>query len=313
LQQQLLKDGCYLIDLPNSDPNDLALGAKVKASSFSPPVPISARAGQKPHPLGCNRAVMFKVAQPEIKKIALYLESSGAKPIEAKLTLRKAAQLGDYSSTKDLATARAAVPPNSKGWVEFAVNASVQPGYYYIFLPKTSQLSWWLFDVQPPDTSRAFASGAAWNVMPDCYRFRLDPPSESEGAVAAKRPDHRLEAMFAPENVVNGFARAIRAWPNSWRPERGKPLPQWIELDFGREAAFNCVHVAFQTRELRADAFRLEVPHGDGWQAIAEKKDNLQRRCVIRFDSAKAARLRLVVTRAEPDMGICEIRVYNER
>jgi hypothetical protein len=313
LQQQLLKDGCYLIDLPNSDPNDLALGAKVKASSFSPPVPISARDGRKSHPLGCNRAVMFKVVRPEIKKIAVYLESASATPIDAKLTLRKAAELGNFSSTKDLATAQATVPPKSKGWVEFAVNVSVQPGYYYVFLPPTPQLSWWLFDVQPPGTSRAYGAGTTWNAMPDCYRFRLDPQSESETATAPKRPEHRLETMFVPENVVNGFARAIRAWPNSWRPEQGKPLPQWVELDFGREVAFNCVHVAFQIHELRADAFRLEVPQGDGWKAIAEVKGNLQRRCVLRFEPAKAARLRLVITEAKPDMGVCEIRVYHER
>jgi hypothetical protein len=41
LQQQLLKDGCYLIDLPNQDPQDLARQARaVRASSFSPPVVI---------------------------------------------------------------------------------------------------------------------------------------------------------------------------------------------------------------------------------------------------------------------------------
>lgn len=33
LQQQLLKDGCYLIDLPNNDPHDLARAASVTASS----------------------------------------------------------------------------------------------------------------------------------------------------------------------------------------------------------------------------------------------------------------------------------------
>jgi hypothetical protein len=119
--------------------------------------------------------------------------------------------------------------------------------------------------------------------------------------------------MFAPENVVNGFARAIRGWPNAWRPEPGKPLPQWVELDFGREVTFNSVHVSFQTRELRANAFRLQVPRGDDWQTVAEVKGNLQRRRVIRFEPTKAARLRLEITEAQPDMGVCEIRVYQER
>ena len=34
LQQRLLKDGCYLLEVPNTDGRDLALGAKLTASSF---------------------------------------------------------------------------------------------------------------------------------------------------------------------------------------------------------------------------------------------------------------------------------------
>ena len=33
LQQTLLKDGCYLLETPNADPDDLALSAKITAST----------------------------------------------------------------------------------------------------------------------------------------------------------------------------------------------------------------------------------------------------------------------------------------
>ena len=78
-----------------------------------------------------------------------------------------------------------------------------------------------------------------------------------------------------------GFSRAVRGWPNAWRPDPAKSLPQWIELDFGHEATFNTVHVSFQTRELRATAFRIDVHRGDKWQTVAEVADNLQRRRVL--------------------------------
>ncbi|MGB2824452.1 MAG: FAD-dependent oxidoreductase, partial [Phycisphaerae bacterium] len=39
LQQAMLKDGCYLMGVPNSDPDDLALGAKVTASSSMKDMP----------------------------------------------------------------------------------------------------------------------------------------------------------------------------------------------------------------------------------------------------------------------------------
>jgi hypothetical protein len=313
LQQQLLKDGCYLIDLPNTDPSDLALGAKATASSFSPPAPISAPDGRKSHRLDCDRAVMFPVTRPEIRKLAVWLDSAIASPVPVTLTLRGAAELGDFRSTKDLGTAKATVPPRAKGWVEFSFGVSVKPGYYYAFLPKTAGLSWSLFDAAPPETSRAYRSGTAWTTMPDCYRFRLDPPSASETAIAEHQRERPPATMFAPANVVNGYARAVRGWPNSWRPEPGQNLPQWVELDFGRDVAFNCVHVSFQSRELRGDAFRLEVRRANEWQTVAEVSGNRQRRRVMRFPPISSAQLRLVIVEANREMGVCEIRVYNER
>ena len=61
LQQMLLKDGCYLIGVPNRDPADLALKARATASSIAPPAEASIRrpaAGQS-HKLDRDRAVMF--------------------------------------------------------------------------------------------------------------------------------------------------------------------------------------------------------------------------------------------------------------
>ena len=155
--------------------------------------------------------------------------------------------------------------------------------------------------------------------MSGCYRFKLEPPGGTASpeaipdAAEAKPPAEKPKAkMFAPENAINGFARAIRGIPNSWRPERGKPMPQWIQLDFGRPVEFNCVHVSFQTRLMRADQFRLEAPDGDAWRPVAQISDDLNRRRVIYFDRVTASKLRLVLTKARDDVGVCEIRVYDE-
>ncbi len=309
LQQQLLKDGCYLIDLPNRDPRDLALGARVTASSTSPPVSIPPASRLAIHPLNHDRAVMFHTAAEEIRSVALFLGSENKKPTELRAGLRRAETLGDFSATADLATATAVVPPRSEGWVTFRFDAKITPGYYYVWIPVTKGLSWWLLPVQPPQTARAYKTAAGWHRMPDCYTFRVDPPSTSE--VTQSRKVVR-EKMFAPENVINGYARAVRGWPNSWRPDPKEPLPQWIELDFGRTARFNCVHVSFQTKQMRADRFRIEALHNGQWHRVAAIDKNTSRRRVIRFDRTAAQKLRLVIEKAQPDMGVCEIRVYDE-
>lgn len=311
LQQQLLKDGCYLIDLPNADPKDLALGAKATASSVSPPVSLASVGALKLHPLNFDRAVMFKTPGPEIKSISLYLESTNAAPTEIRLRLRSASAVTDFSSERDLATATATVPPHNKGWVEFPLNAAVKPGFYYAMLPKTPGVGWRLFDIPPPDTARAYRSGNQWVAMSECYQFRLVPAVFPEPAEEKPFPRPH-DKMFAPENVNNGFARAVRGWPNAWRPAPDQPLPQWVELDFGREVTFNTVHVSFQTREHRATAFRVEVPQGGAWHSVAEVSGNAQRRRVLCFEPVKTDRLRLVITEAKPEMGVCEIRAYHE-
>ncbi len=309
LQQQLLKDGCYLIDLPNQDPRDLALAAAVTASSEAPPASLKAEGRLAVHPLGCDRAVMFKVANERIDRAFLYLHSENQQPTKIKLGLRSAPALGDFAATTDLAAAEAVVPSKSEGWVKFPLTAAVQPGYYYVWLPRTPGLSWSLFETQPPDTARAYRGQSEWNRMPDCYAFRLDPPLAAQPKLASREPE---EGMFAAANVTNGYAWAIRGQPHSWRPDPAQPLPQWVELDFGREVRFNQAHVSFQSKALRADDFRLEVPQGDGWRSVAQVAGNTDRRHVLGFEPVTAAKLRLVVVKAQDDMGVCEIRVYDE-
>jgi hypothetical protein len=118
--------------------------------------------------------------------------------------------------------------------------------------------------------------------------------------------------MFAPAHVIDGYARAIRGVPHAWRPDPRQPLPQWVELDFGKTVGFNTVHVSFQSKELRAEDFRIEVAAGDDWRPVAELRGNLDRRCVLGLQPVRAAKLRLVITKAKPGMGVCEIRVYDE-
>lgn len=310
LQQQLLKDGCYLVDLPDQDPADLALAATATASSVAPPESYRLGEGADVHELTCDRAVMFRVKQDHVDKIALYLHSDRHQPTPITATLRPAAQLGDFASQEDLAKATATVPPESKGWVEFPLSASVAPGgYYYVWLPKTSGIRWSLFLGRPPHTRRAYRSGAKWNVMDACYMFQLTPP----GDTGAQPPGpSRPEKIFAATNVVNGLARAVRGWPNSWRPNPKLPLPQWVELHFSRPVALDTVHVSFQSKAMRAEAFRIEVADGDAWRTVAEVTGNPDRRRVLRFDRVTAAKLRLVITEAREGMGVCEIRAYDE-
>jgi len=309
LQQQLLKDGCYIIDLPNQDPRDLALRATVTASSVSPPVEISWLSSLPVHPLNHDRAVMFRHEGGKLERIWLALISENKKPTTIRATLCRAEKLGQFTPESPVAHSEATVPAASDGWVAFEFNRDLPGGYYFVWLPLTKGIHWRLFTTTPPETARAYRSGNTWQPMTDCYMFTLAAP-ERPPAEALPRPPKK-EDMFAPANVINGFARAIRGWPNSWRPTPDASPPHWIELNFGKPVDFNTVHVSFQSQAMRAEVFRIEVPQDGAWQTVAKVLDNDKRRCVLRLDPTIADRLRIVIERARPNMGICEIRVYN--
>jgi hypothetical protein len=311
LQQQLLKDGCYLIDLPNKDRGDLALGAKATASSVAPATALAATANLTAHPLDHSRAMMFRVAGGRLEGVAVHLASNRDAAAELTATLWSARRLREFDGGKSVATATASVPAGHRGWVDFRFDRPLEEGFYYISLPQADKLEWTLLETQPENTARAYQSGEAWKTMPGAYTVRLSPGGDL-GTVASPDAKPRDDA-FAASNVVNGYARAIRGWPNSWRPDPAQSLPQWVELDLGEAKRFSTIHVSFQSKAMRARDFTVEALVGDEWKALGEVKDNSERRRVLAFDPVEAAKLRVTLQKAMPEAGICEIRLYDER
>ncbi len=61
-----------------------------------------------------------------------------------------------------------------------------------------------------------------------------------------------------------------------------------LQLDFGRPVTFNRLYVSFQSKELRANDFRFEVPADGGWRPVAEVQENYDRRRVLSLDKVSA-------------------------
>ncbi|MFQ5809044.1 MAG: FAD-dependent oxidoreductase, partial [Armatimonadota bacterium] len=316
LQQTLVRDGCYLMGVKNADPNDLALKATVTASSSAeiddPAAERKLPNGGMIHNLTTSRAVMFTARHDRLDQIELFLRSERNEPTPMEVTLCRARALGDFASGEELATATADVPPRSEGWVTFPLSAKLEPGkVYFAWLPAASGLQWDLYPYFPEGTWRAYG-GPSWRPMTHCYKHRLSPggePTPPEGW----RPPGKI--VLAPENVINGWNRAVHGTPNSWGPDPEQPLPQWIELQLPERVRFNAVHISFQTPSMAPADYDLAVPDGDGWRTVLAVEDNSLRRRVHQFDAVEADRLRLTILRAR-DGGesprICEIRVYGE-
>ena len=314
IQQQLLKDGAYVMGQKNEDPADLAWTAMVTASSAKTILDPrrTSVASQTPliHDLNMARAVMFKPAADRMDTVALYLRSAKDAPVELTLTLVAATGFGDFSSREELASAKAIVPPKSQGWVSFSFDLKVNHGsYYYVSLPPAEGLQWEVYPVLVKDTCRAYG-GPNWTRRDECYKFRLSPgdvPSVPETPTIA----------LAPENVIDGFNRAVNGEPHSWGPDPAAPLPQWVELRFDTPRSFNTLYVTFQTQPLSCPDYSIEVANGNGWRQVATVEQNRKRRLIHTFDSVLSDRLRLVLKSPARDNEqdtpqVCEIRAYDE-
>jgi len=315
IQQRLLKDGAYIMGQKNEDPADLALRATVTALSVKtirdPRRTFPRSETPLIHDLNMQRAVMFRPGSDRIDRIALCLRSSNESATSVTLTLRSAETFGDFSSETDLATAEAIVPPKSEGWVTFNLGLAVDRGrYYYAALPPVKGLQWELFPVLVENTCRAYG-GPAWTLRKECYRFKLSPGDEP------KVPETATLSLAA-EHVNDGFNRAVNGVPHSWGPDPDEPLPQWVELRFGKSQRFNTINVTFQTLSLSCPDYRIDVMDAGTWRSVVAVREKRGRRHVHTFNPVVSDRIRLVLRSSARDnehdsAQVCEVRVYDER
>jgi hypothetical protein len=121
---------------------------------------------------------------------------------------------------------------------------------------------------------------------------------------------------YRAEYVNNGFAREERGCTNAWSPAAAQPLPQWVQLDFGKPVTLNTVHVTFQHDKLAAQAYRIEAWVNGQWQIVSAVPAHKVRfrRTVHGFPAVTADKLRVVIEQGS-EVGLptlCEIRVYQE-
>ncbi len=305
LQQSLLKDGCYLMGIANQDPGDLARRAQITASSTANVKDISKPVieGGLVQRLNRRRAVMFTAAEERVDSVALFLENDSDRPVHLGIALRAASGVGDFSATADLARAEAEVPARNSGWVEFPLCAALKAGRCYSIHPDPqSPISWHLYPTLMAGCSSGhWASYGDVQPTPFCYRFRLTPGGE---------PTEMEQPEPLPENVVNGWNRAVAGVRNAWIPALNASSPHWIQFALPDPAEVASLHVSFQTRDDVGVDFDVQAMAGGTWQTVGRVRGNDQRRRVIELEPVRTTQIRLLIHKTAGQFGICEVRLY---
>jgi hypothetical protein len=325
LQQQLLRDDCHLIDLPNADPRDLARRASIVASSEAVLEPGIAEDWT---PLDRPMAQVFPVSAARVDCVELRLRSSAPGPIRIVAGLRAAARINDLADGPDVALAEAVVPPGAESWVRFDFGAAVEPQrFYWIHLPVVPGVAWALQRQPLLGTHRAsrvaepflrwrsFAPVFCPGGQRGMFLFRLTPSSHPYGAA----------------NVLSGVNRPER-FTNIWISSPAQPLPQTLEVSMARPSEVASVHVTFDddldnniyhprpwgrlsegTVSTLVKDYRLLAAVGSRWQEVIRVEGNYQRHRVHAFPRLQTACIRLecLATHGSPEARVYGLRIYS--
>ena len=130
--------------------------------------------------LSSPRGQLFRVTESKIESIEIYFESRLEQDVEIKLGLRATNEIMDFSLTEDLATATAIVPgtgesqpvnqqpsiaPMKRSWITFKLDKEVEPGYYWVWLPKLVDMYWVGVNREPIATRRVIKEQEEWRPI----------------------------------------------------------------------------------------------------------------------------------------------------
>ncbi|WLP89808.1 FAD-dependent oxidoreductase [Gordonia sp. NB41Y] len=334
IQQTILRDGAFLVNVANSDPVDLARSATISASSTDlvrgvGPSSTDRTGGidyWRGYPLfpfrgNLERRVaqwIIRGAGQPLDAIRLCLSNHGTASARVAATLYAVDDIWDYRVDTGMVLAKEEieVPVGGPAWVTWDIG-----------LPEVGGSSFVRVDLAPAEDvewhiSPAVAPGqiAAFEDNPGHYRrfgsgqtlgFEVVPPQRG----------------YEPDQVISGEARPHRS-TNQWRSDPAVPLPAWIELTWPVEHEIKQVQLTFAGHLLREyhaypafyrdpqclRDYELQVADANGWRTVVRVEDNTATRVVHTLDRSERTRgLRLVAlsTNGDPAVGVYEIRAYD--
>ena len=149
------------------------------------------------------------------------------------------------------------------------------------------------------------------------FELQADDPHDlarKATATASSWRTHISGEKMLPENVINGFARAVgermKETTNAWGPDPAVADPHWLQLKWPEPVTFSVIHVTFQTVDTVPHRFAVEARCEGEWRPLIEIERNRHRRHVFGLtESVTADAIRF--SEDEP-AAVCEIRIYQE-
>lgn len=343
VQQQLLRDGCFLPSVVNTDPDDLARTAQVSASSealYRGASPgdrwVHGGLGEAGRPrtehLTSLRGQWIPVETgpdaPGLRTVSVLLRNHTDAPLTVPARLHRVEHIWDYrvDTGAVLAETELEVAPGEH-WVDWEVAVEAQdldrrepdgcsdPGGRYLRLDLAA-----VPDVEWPRAGRLQPGAvSAFEMTPGRMRRFGDGITMSHRIEPAQR-------AYPPGSATTGAARPHRA-TNTWRSDPGHPFDQWLRLDWEQPQQITAVHLTFAGHQLREydktpplwkdpqttrDYTIQALVDGTWTDLVSERGNGYPRRVHDLPVPVTTGSLRLLVhaTNGDPSAAVHEIRCY---
>ena len=304
VQQQLLKDGCFIPGIKNEDKKDFFKDSKIKASSHTPlRIPKSSREVNLDIPRGQKLPLKGRV-----EKIILPIRA--VRDTHLKFHLRSSFDLWDFTEERDLIFQKVDVSSGEQN-VEIKLSTDFKKGIYWFFLDKNDKLYLKIAEVSIPGLCSIFMPRRRWFFsLGEQIYFEISP---------ALYP-------FGPENIASGVSRPEK-WTNVWISDGKKGFPQWVEFEMEEEKEINFIQITFEGgldrryAELPPFFIPPEIPshykiyywNGSKWKEIFEKENNSKYFVRHSFPPVRASKVKIEILSVNGAnfTSIYEARAYN--
>lgn len=332
LQQTMLRQDASIIGLRGEDTLDLARSAQVSASSTLAQLAVEQTAATVA--LESDIGLLVPV-DPALDGLELLVDASADTVLTVELW--STGRLENYVPHTLVRSALASVARGGLRWVKLDLSwAPDAPQNAFLIVKANDALALHLSDT-PRSGCLAFWKGAKPLVSASLEEHQPEQPVAQWNMrrFVRQTPCLRLTAptaAFAPDKATDGYLRPYGG-PHLWSSEAvAAGREEWLELRWEQPVTVGSIHVTFND-DVNEDLinlhhhttpfeaipnlvkdYRIEAYVSDnGWQTVAELRDNHKRKRVhLLASSVTTDRLRVVVeaTNGEAYAEIIEIRAY---
>ncbi|MCM3749667.1 FAD-dependent oxidoreductase [Paenibacillus pasadenensis] len=330
LQQTMLRQDASIIGLASRDEKDLALGAKVTASSTYRSIAVEQSAGS--HVLERSAGILFPV-DPALEGVELLVDVDAATTLTVELWDTGRGE--NYVPANQVQSVDINLQPGEKQWVNVPLEWQPQQAQNaFVIVRKNTSVSLHAGNKNLSGVlafNQTFVPAVAVELedrSPEklIHQWSMNGVRRSPWCFRAKG----VSQAYAPGKAVGGYIRPYGG-PNQWMSEELSGSPQWLELSWDAPQAISEVHVTFND-DVNEDLINLhhhrtdfeiipelakkyviEGSNGGDWTLIAEESDNRKRKHVYRLaEKTSLSRLRLTVleTNGSSFAELIEIRAY---